>query len=102
MKNQPAHAGVERPPIFSPPHSSRDTTIYLNERRVEEMDPVDIPVPDEEIIDPKRIEPVGNYGNNENPSNVDGADPRSEPDHIDDSQAGDDEDALHPITPQTR
>ena len=72
------------------------------ERRVEELDPVDITVPDEEIIDPKKIEPIGNYGNNENPSNVDGADPQSDSDYIDDSQAGDDEDTPHPITPQTR
>lgn len=102
MKDQAAHGGAERPPIFSSPHSPTDTTIYLSQRRVEELDPVDIPVPGEEDIDPKKIEPIGNYGNNENPANVDGADPQSDPDHIDDSQAGDDEDTPHPITPQAR
>ncbi len=102
MKIQPAHEGAERRPIFSPPDSSSDTTIYLNQRRVEELDPVDITVPDEEIIDPKKIEPIGNYGNNENPSNVDGANPRYDPDAIDDGQAGDDEDTPLPIIPQTR
>ncbi len=97
MKNQAVHAEVNAAPIFSRPAAASDDTIYLSERRVEEMDPVEIKVPDEENIDPKKIEPVGNYGNNESPSNVDGALPG-----IDDSQAGDDEDTLHPLTPQMR
>lgn len=102
MKNQPVHEEAERPPISSPPSSARDTTIYLNQRRVEELDPVDITVPGEEIIDPQKIEPIGNLGNNESPSNVDGANPKHHPDTTDDGQAGDDEDTPLPIIPQTR
>ncbi len=100
MKNQIEHEAAKLTTIFSSPASSIGETIYLNDRRAEEFDPVDIPVPDEENIDPKKIEPNGNYGNNESPSNVDGTDSEPEPDDIDDNDAGDDEDTLHPIQPQ--
>ena len=102
MKNQPAQEPTNASPIFGRPVASSDETIYLSQRRVEEMDPVDITVPDEEIIDPKKIEPIGNHGNNESPSNVDGADSEPDSDDMDDIQAVDDEDSPHPITPQIR
>ena len=81
---------------------TENETIYLSQRRVEELDPVEIQVPDEEIIDPKMIEPIGNYGNNESPLNIDGANPQPDIDDVDDVGAGDDEDTPHPIMPQTR
>lgn len=91
MKHHPEHKGSERKTIFTPPNSSDNTTIYLGQRRAEELDPVEISVPDEENIDPKKIEPIGNYGNNESPSNVEGVDDEQEPD--------DDEDTTQPLTP---
>lgn len=102
MNNQREGDAAKPAPDFGSAVSLINEPIYLNQRRVEELDPVDIPVPDKENIDPKKIEPIGNYGNNEDPSNVDGAEPEPDPDDIDDFEAGDDEDTLHPITPQTR
>ncbi len=102
MKHQPVQESVNTPPIFGRPVVSTDETINLGQRRAEEMDPVDIPIPDGEIIDPKKIEPIGNYGNTETPSNVDGAKSKPDPDDIDDAEAGDDEDSPTPIIPKTR
>ena len=93
MNNQIEHEKMKQP---------NNEIIYMSQRRVEEMDPVEIEIPDEEIMDPKKIEPIGNHGNNESPSNVDGAESDPEPDDIDAHQADDDEDSPHPITPQTR
>ena len=90
MNNQIEHEKTKQP---------ENETIYLNQRQVEELDLVDIAVPDEEIFDPKKIEPIGNYGNNESPLNIDGANPKPD---IDDFGVGDDEDTPHPIIPQTR
>lgn len=112
MKHQPAQEPVNPSPIFGRPAAPSDETIYLSQRRVEEMDPVDITVPgeeithpkkpDEDVFDPKKIEPIGNYGNNESPLNIDGANPQPDIDDVDDVGAGDDEDTPHPIMPQTR
>ena len=99
MKNQTKFEPAKSATIFSSPTLSSNETIYLNDRRAEELDPVDIPVPDEENIDPKKIEPIGNYGNNESPSNVDGTDSEPEPDSIDDSAGGEDDDTLSSIMP---
>jgi hypothetical protein len=74
MKHQPASEGAESTPIMDPPNSPDHSVIYLGERRKEELDPVDIPIPDEEIIDPVKIEPTGDYRNTERPSNVEGTD----------------------------
>ena len=68
------------------------------------MDPVEISVPEEEIIEPDEKEPIGNFENNESPMNVEGAKSRAEADSDDEDNldAGDDEDAFHPTTPQNR
>lgn len=102
MRHQPAQEPVNVAPVFGRHSVSSDETIYLGERRGEEMDLVDIPVPDDEVADPKKIEPIGNYSNNQNPSNVDGADVEPDPDDIDNAEAGDDEDSFNPITPNIR
>ncbi len=74
MKHQSATEGAESTPIIDPPYSPDHSVIYLGGRRKEELDPVDIPIPDEEIIDPVKIEPTGDYHNTERPSNVEGTD----------------------------
>jgi hypothetical protein len=102
MSIQPDHKQANTPSASGRSAASNDGVIYMSQRRVEELDPVDISVPDEEIRDPKKIDPIGNYGNNESPSNVDGADSMPGSDEVDDLGAGDDEDTPHPITPEKR
>ncbi len=97
MKNQTEAEPTQPAMIFSSPTLSNGETIYLNDRRGEELDPVDIPVPDEENKDPKKIEPIGNYGNNESPSNVDESDYDKDRSDVDIEE--DDEDSLHPDKP---
>lgn len=102
MRNLPADDEANATPIPNQPTEQSDETIHLNHRRAEQLDPVYIPEPDEENADLKPFEPIGNYGKTESPSSVDGSRPRTSTDDGKDIQAGDDEDAYHPATPQTR
>ena len=56
-------------------HASHQNVIFLGQQRAEELDPVDIPVPDNKATDSPDREPTGDYASTESPSRVDGARP---------------------------